>query len=296
MIKTTAEIQQYVSVDINFQQKSLLPYIEQSKTQIIRLLGKEQYNELENWYNLAEGETQPGNAAELEVLLPYVQRPIANFAIFYGLSALNVVVGPTGIGVVNTQNLAPASKDRTDTLRNDLIAAAYDAMESLLVFLEENKEDYPLWENSEAYSEQYDVLITSARRFDEIYRIDRSRLKYLEWRPVMRDVELLEMAPLVSSDLMDEIKGELKDNAVSNENQIVLPYLQKALAYITASRANKDEKLYTDGMRFLMAAKAILDTNVDSYPAYRDSGVWKSPEKAYKRYENTEESKFFVIG
>lgn len=295
MIKTTAEIQQYVSVDINFQQKSLLPYIEQGKNQIVRLLGRDQYKELEDFYNLADDADPPDNADELTALLPYVQRPLANFAIFYGLSALNVVVGPTGIGVVSNQNIAPASKDRTDALRKDLMDAAYDAMESLLVFMEENKDDYPEWESSEAYSDQYDVLITSARRFDEILRIDRSRLKYLEWRPVMKDIELLEMAPVVSADLMEEIKGELKDNDLTSANAAILPYLQKALAYMTAAKANKDDKQHTEGLRFLWAAKAILDTTPDDYPAYKDSGVWKSPEKLYKRYENTTDSKFFVM-
>jgi len=294
LINTTAEIQKYVSVDINLQQKSVLPYLEQGKTQIIRLLGKLQYEALDAWYNSTyRGDDE--DAAVYEALLPYVQRPLANFAIFYGLSALNVVIGPTGIGVVSNQNVAPASKDRTDTLRKDLMEAAYDAMESLLVFLEENKDDYPFWEASEAYDEQYDLVITSARRFDEILRIDRSRLKFLEWRPVMKDVELLEMAPLVSMPLLTAIKTELKAGEVGEANAVVLPLLQKALAYLTFYRSKKEDYYNQTGLQYLMAAKAILDTTPDDYPEYKASGVWKSPEKAYKRYENTADSKFFII-
>jgi hypothetical protein len=295
MINTTTEIQQYVSVDINLQQKSVLPYIEQGKNQIERLLGKVQYAALYEWYNsIYQGDHE--DATEYAALLPYVQRPLANFAIFYGLSALNVVVGPTGIGVVSNQNIAPASKDRTEALKKDLLEAAYDAMESLLVFLEENKDDYPFWEYSEAYADQYDVLITSARKFDEIIRIERSRLKYLEWRPVMKDVEWLQIAPQISTAYLDELKSKQQAGTLTDPDKAILPYLHRALAYLTRFRDTKAEEDRSIGLHFLMMAKAELDTNPDSYPTYKASGVFKSPEKDYRRIKNETDSKFMWFG
>jgi hypothetical protein len=295
MINTTAEIQQYVSVDINLQQKSVLPYIEQGKNQIERLLGKVQYEALNEWYNdIYQGDHE--DATEYAALLPYVQRPLANFAIFYGLSALNVVVGPAGIGVVSNQNIAPASKDRTEALKKDLLDAAYDAMESLLVFLEENKDDYPFWEYSDAFADQYDVLITSARKFDEIIRIERSRLKYLEWRPVMKDVEFLTIAPQISGAYMSELKTKQEAETLTDADKEVLPYLQRALAYLTRFRSSNDENDKNIGTHYLMSAKAILDETPDNYPTYKASGVFKSPEKDYRRIKNESDSKFMWFG
>ncbi len=292
LIKNTEELQSYIAIDVNFQQKNLLPYLQQGKTQVVRLLGKILYDALDVYNNGFEA-----NTPEYTVLLPYAQRCLANFAVHYGLSALNVSIGPNGIGVVNTEHVSPASKDRTDTLRADLLNAAYDAMESMLEFLEDNSTDYPTWVSSEAYTKQYDVIITSAREFDEILNINRSRLKYLEWKPTMKDVEILVMAPQISIDVLNELKTQIKGGTVTAANATILPYLQKALAYITRSRMIVDLKTEYEltGTEYLMAAKKIMDNEITDYPTYAASSAYDAVT-SFKRYENTETSKFFITG
>ena len=105
LILESTEIQNYIAIDVSFQQRSILPYLKNGETQVVRLLGKNLYNALDAYYNADE----PDVDAALDALLPYVQRPLVNFAYCYGLSTLNVNIGPTGIGVVSTQDIAPAS-------------------------------------------------------------------------------------------------------------------------------------------------------------------------------------------
>jgi hypothetical protein len=311
LIKTIEELQQYITTDVNLKTNNILPYQENTKAQIVRLLGKTLYDELQAWYD--DGDTDD---AALEALLPYVQRPLANFTMHLAISALNVVIGPTGIGVVSTQSVAPASKDRTDALKADLLNTAWDAMEDLLEFLEANIDDYDSWSSSEAYSQQYEILIPSARRFDEILRIDRSRLKYLEWRPTMMDVELMEIVPQISQEMVDELKGEIKLGAVTANNQKVLDKVQKALAYLTAYveyepeigtsatysitmrsfSDSKREHYKQTGMKYLMSAKALMDANPTDYPTYTASDVYDAEITSYTRYENDADSKFIVLG
>lgn len=293
LLKTTDELKEYVAVDVNLQHDSLEPYLQQGKSQVVRLLGKTLYNALDVYHNASEA----AEDAAYDALIPYVQRCLANFAMYYGLSAMNVSIGPNGIGVVSSENVAPASKDRTDALKNDLLNAAWDAMEEMLEFLEENIDDYAAWESSDAYALQYDTIITSARKFDELLRIDRSRLKYLEWKPTMRDVELLVLAPQVSSDFLSELKTQIKANSVTAANNTVLPYLQKALAYITRSRMMDEQKddYERTGMSYLKTAKKIMDGSIESYPTYADSDAYDAVT-SYQRYENDEDSKFFVTG
>ena len=291
LIKSVAnEVKKYLSVDISMQDKTIEPYIKPAEEQVIRLLGKEMYAELDEYYNDGGDDDEALNA-----LLPYVQRPIVNFAFFQGLSMLNVSIGENGIAVISNSNLAPASKQRTDDLKADLEKAAYDSMESLLEFLEENITDYDNWSGSDAYAYQYEYLISSARRFDELLRIDRSRLTFLKWRPTMADVEFLEIYPIVSQEFCDELKEEIKDDDISEENAVVLPYLQKALAYLTAS-IELDKKYENRGRSYLMSAKRIMDAAPDDYPTYAASSVYVSTVTSYAKYENTEDSNFFVTG
>lgn len=293
LVKTIDEVKNYLSVDISMQSKTIDPYIKPAEEHVIRLLGKDQYLELDEYYNYGEeGETDEA----LDALLPYVQRPIVNFAFFLGLSMLNVSIGENGIAVVSNSNLSPASKQRTDDLKADLEKAAYDALESLLEFLEENIEDYDSWSGSDAYAYQYEYLISSARRFDELLRIDRSRLTFLKWRPTMADVEFLEIYPVVSKDYCDELKEEIKSgDDLEEENAVILPLLQKALAYLTAA-IELDPKYEQRGRHYLMEAKRIMDAAPDDYPTYRDSDVYVATITSYAKYENTEDSNFFVTG
>jgi len=290
IIKTNEEIKKYLSVDISLNTKTVDPYIKPAEEQVIRLLGAEQFDELDNYYNHSTETVE-----ELDALLPFVQRPVVNFAFLQGLSMLNVSIGENGIAVISNSNLAPASKQRTDDLKADLERSAYDALESLLEFLEANIEDYPLWEASEAYAYQYEYLITSARRFDELLRINRSRLTFLQWRPTMADVEILQIHPMVSKDFCDELKEEMKAGSVSEANQVVLPFLQKALAYLTAS-IELDKKYENRGLAFLMEAKKIMDLTPANYPTYTASSAYVSTLTNYQRYENKEDSNFVVMG
>ena len=290
LIKDINEVKDFLPVDISTQDKTIKPYKKPAEEHVIRILGKEQFEELDDYHNFSDEEV-----VELDALLPYAQRPTVNFAYFLGLSMLNVSIGENGIAVISNSNLAPASKQRTDELKADLEKAAYDALESLLEFLEENIDDYPLWEASDAYVYQYEFLITSARRFDELLRIDRSRLTFLKWRPTMADVEFLEIYPTVSKEFCDELKTEIKAGSVSAANQVVLPHLQKALAYLTAS-IELDKKYENRGRSYLMEAKKIMDTAPDDYPTYAASSVYVSTLTSYQKYENTEDSNFFVTG
>jgi len=293
LIKTTDELKDYIAVDINFQQRNLAPYLDQGKSEVVRLLGKTLYNALDEYHNDPSSNERP----LFDALIPYAQRCLANFALHKGLSALNVTIGPTGIGVVNTDHIAPASKDRTDALKADLLNAAHDAMEDMLEFLEENIDDYPAWESSQAYALQYDTIIPSARIFDELLRIDRSRLTFLEYKPTMSDMETLVLSTHVSNEYLDELKAEIKTQSVSTENNKVLQMLQKALAYLTKSKHTKDKQDEYEriGTQYLMNAKRYMDANITDYPVYAASSAYIAPN-TYKRHENTEDSSFFIFG
>lgn len=290
LIKTTDEIQKYLITDASFDPKTILPYIEPAEYEVQRMLGKVQYEELDDYY-----EASGTGIAELDALLPIVQRPLVYFAFLKGLDVFNVSIGNNGIAIVSNNTLVPASKERIENLRKNILDSAFDALEALLIFLEDNIDDYPLWESSDAYAYQYEFLIGSARKFDELIKIERSRLTFLKWRPAMADVELLQMDPVVSKDLMDELKTQIKAGTVTVNNQKILPHLQKALAYLTAS-IELDQKYKNRGEHYLMIVKRLLDAAPDDYPTYKNSSVYIEDLTSYEKYENTEDSNFIVVG
>ncbi len=311
LVKTVAEIKKYFTADSSFNFDTILPYIELAEDDVKRILGEAQYNELDDYYNGVNT-----GLPELDELLPYAQRPIVYFAFLKGLDKFNVSIGNFGIGIIHSTNLAPASEKRVENLRQSISDGGYDALEYLLQFLEDNIDDYPLWEASDRYVYQYEYLISSARKFDELYKIKRSRLTFLNWRPTMADVELLQMNPVVSKDLMDELKTQIKADNVSVNNLLILNNLQKALAYLTAADMQQPNKsgdyqsnpamdsyaekntilLKRKGESYLMLVKTLLDASPTDYPTYAASSVYIANLANYQPYENEEDSNLGVFG
>ena len=290
LIKTVDEIKSYITVDGSFNYQTVLPYIELAEDEVKRILGQEQYDELNDYYNGVNT-----GISELDDLLPYAQRPVVYFAFLKGIDKFNVNIGTNGIGVISNNNLAPASEKRVENLRTNISESAYDGLEYMLTFLEKNIDDYPLWEASDSYAYQYEYLISSARKFDELYKINRSRLTFLNWRPTMADVELLKIIPVVSQEFVDELKQEIKDDDVSVNNLKVLTHLQKALAYLTAA-SEQDMKYETRGTHYLMMVKTMLDAAPDDYPTYKASSVYDDTITTYQAYENDEDLNLAVFG
>jgi len=241
LVTTKEEIIKYFTVDSSFDFDTVFPYIELAEDDVKRMLGDAQYEELNDYY-IGEGNQPEEGIPELDDLLPYAQRAVVYFAFLKGLDKFNVSIVNNGISIIHNTQLAPASKVRVEKLRISISDGGYDALEYMLEFLEENVDDYPLWETSDAYVYQYEYLISSARKFDELYKINRSRLTFLDWRPTMADVELLQMDPAVSGDFMQELKTQIKAGNVSENNLKVLTHLQKALAYLTAADMQKPNK------------------------------------------------------
>lgn len=86
--------------------------------------------------------------------------------------ALDLVVTPTGFGVVNTETIAPASKDRIERLFDSL----HDRIDASLEILTTHLRSYPEWRSSERgsyfcstfLSSIRDVKLTGADSFDNM--------------------------------------------------------------------------------------------------------------------------------
>ncbi len=285
LIKTTKEIKEYLLTDAAFDPESMLPFIPLAEKEIIRVLGQTQYDELHDYYQAGAS-----GIDELDALLPMVQRPLVFFAFLQGIDILNVVITNTGIGVVSTTNVAPASEKRTSALKQNINDNAWDNLESLLEFLELNLADYPNWEDSDAFAYQFEYLISSALKFNEFCPIERSRVTFLKLRTQMADFEILQIIPCISLELVDEIKEQIKLGNVTDTNSEILPYLQRSLAYGTYGAVYESVQHQKNAIAFLMKVKTYLDAYPDTYPLYRDSACYVADRENYQAFENEEDS------
>lgn len=292
LLKTIDEYQKFVKINkITDFELAIHPFEQTAVNKYIKpYLSAELYDMLHDYYNASD----PTANEELDVLLPYVQAALARFSLFVASPFLDINIGSQGYTTSSSQQFVPASEARVKKHDAAMEALAWQSIEDLLVFLEENKDDYPEWVDSSAYTMHISGLINTAVEFDAIFPINASRLAFMKLRPQMKKVELLQIIPAISGELYAEIVEELRDNDLSADNKALLDYLRISIANFTMS-SNCLDAYYKDGVSFLALAKKMLDADPDKYPAYRDSTAVRE-NNDYSTYENTEDDHLFVFG
>jgi hypothetical protein len=309
LIKTIAEFEQFVRLQGTITAETLLVAVPDAQEKYIRqILGDVLLDDLEVWYNMED----PTDLPEFSALLPYVQRALARFTIFVVSPELDVNVTSSGIGVVSNGSLAPASSDRVAKFDKNNELRGWDNVETLIKFLEDHADDYPEWTASEAYTLAIRNLVNSATEFDRIFSINKSRLVFNNYRPVMDDVDMLRIQPVISATLFNKILTEIKSGTLSDANKVVLPLLQRAEVYFAAvdklDRATYDgigvqvnltmmardiENYTAKAVTFLSQALAIMKKNIADYPEYRDSGIY---DQSTTEFVNRQENPIYVFG
>jgi len=300
-------MRKYLRISLSEKEASWEPWIQPATDKYIRpILGDVLLAELDDDYNAESHED------ELETLLPYVQAPLAKFIMFLAVPNLDLQVSEGGFTVNNTQSQSPASRERVLAFQSSLEGQGWDAIETLLRFLESNIDDYPTWETSDQYTLAIRNLVNSAETFDKYYGIDKSRLVFNRYRAVMDSVDLLVIKPAISENMFDVIMAEIKAGSVSTSNAKVLPLLQGAEVFgalaenmdkakyegvgveINTKFFQQDQEKYRlQSVRYLNAAIDVMRNSPDDYPEYRDSDSYQT---AVEPFENDEENGVFVFG
>lgn len=125
--------------------------------------------------------------------------------------------------------------DRDD---QNLLNLYHTAVDTLLEFLDENKDDTALdeWGTSPAYEKSKELLINNADTFNEFVFINSSRRLFVEFIPIMKRIEKDRIRPC-SVDLYDDIKEQVMDDDVSAENEPILLLMREAVALLTVAKA-----------------------------------------------------------
>jgi hypothetical protein len=303
LFKEIEELKQHhgrLSLSFNFE--DIAPYIrEVEEDYIVDVLSREQYNALLEDY---EGQ---GLSPVYEKLLQATRDALAPLALHYFISSALAVNGQTGLMQVNNDELSPAPKWLIDRTMADAYSRGMRGIDRLYKFLEENKDDYPLWVDSESFTIFKSSFINTTKDFEKFIKIGNSRRTFLALKPILERVEQTRLESALSVPLYDEIKEQILDDGLSDENaKLLTRYIQPALAHLTMSQAfmdipiTLDEKgamLYEEekkalpldqkqihsknyqarGENHLADLQKFLYQNADDYPAFKDSDSY-NPE------------------
>lgn len=332
LIDNLSQVLSAASINVSNTIENWFPYIEEAQETFIKpVLGIGLYEQLQDAMALDPVPPDDGTTLEnLAGLLEMVRKPLALYALWLGADEFGVSVSSQGIQVIETPTHKTAPQYRVQNLKENWIRRANTALDLVLKFLDEHRDDYPAYICQDA-----DLFIRNTLEFNSEVDIRESRRVFVALKPVIRSVERKYIRPALSAELFDELKQVLQSNAeMSKEQKALMDLIRPALAHLTISRAlleisidvldwgifdtagntfanvsskqssNKDrisimaDANQRDGEAELKALQQFLDETASEtvYPLYFHSSRYIGKANAEKRIEffNKPDNSFFL--
>jgi hypothetical protein len=267
LFKTEAELKDYLSTTSGFKLSQLQPSFNRALTRYLReALGLVQLTALSQAYDA--GTLDAASTA----LLDAVRTALVAFAAGYYANGAGVQLGATGPVQSESATLKPAGRVALADMGEANEAAGFEALEALFELLEDNRADYPLWASSDACTVLHGQFLATATEFDKLVFINRSRRRFLELQPTMRDIERLVLGPLMGAPLVQELRAQLTAATVTVLNIELLSYVRPVVANLAI---RDDEDRQATGAAYLAELREFLYERADDYPLFKTSTAYQ---------------------
>lgn len=197
---------------------------------------------------------------------------------------LDLVLTPTGFGVVSNQNLAPASADRVKNLLQQVTNAYEDTYDRCLELLVGTD-----WAETALARVNIPNLIYTARQlkmYVDFPDADVHRSRLLEFRTKMYQAEEKVMQR-VSAEFFDYLLEQTRKNSYTREETAMVDYICKFVGFCIA-------KNYSAAKSMLERIENYAEAKQDVFTAYKESLAYKT--KHFQTYQNEQEDTTYFWG
>ena len=222
----------------------------------------------------AEGDQHPQLTAA-------VKRWVALNAVLNVFRQLDLVLTPTGFGVVSTQQMAPASKQRVDALIGHLRDSALRAQGMLVSELCKVSG----WGQTDQARCCIDTLFFDFRL---LQKMQGPAASHLDWQAAQRLIgeadEALRLK--ISGEYMDALLDKVRCGSVTNDDRPVIFQCRHIINLWIAG----DQEAVRLKMRRLLNT---LDANLEKYDIYAQYGY---PVNHHEAFQNTQDAPAYIFG
>lgn len=231
LIKTIEQVNAQVPVNMTSQFETIAPFLRGAEGMyVLRVIGKAQFEALKE----LAGEDMPDEDDPKGVAISLCHKIAANLGYYAGLPVLAVSIGTSGIQVLSNTDTKQAFQWQVEDLKNALVEIGFNAIEELLIHLEEFPEAFPEYHDSEEFLKLQDYLIPSAAIFDEHFDIAESRFVFQALLYIMKRVEQQVVGKVIGQEFLNKLK---KPGISEKQKILVNDYLRPGIALLTAAKA-----------------------------------------------------------
>ncbi len=218
-----------------------------------------------------------------EVVVEDVERFICLDAFYDAMPGLDLVLTSTGFGIVNNQNLSPASRDRVETLRKSIRQAADDAMDAIISGLIGNKD----WANSAYGKLLISSLYYSASQLrDYAGKPEAHRSDLIALRPVISEAEEI-IYRNISAVLFEYLLEQTRAKTLTEYETLLVWMLCKAVGFFVNQQSQAFKRELDNAVNF-------LEGNIDKFSVYQESEAYKV--KHFEWYKNEKDDSCYFWG
>lgn len=205
--------------------------------------------------------------AEQTALLPYLRRPLAKLAMYEHQQIGTVQFNEAGLVRIETETHKTAYRYQEQAYAQFMLYQGYEDLERLLMYLETNKADFGAWALSEAYTRHRSLFITYAAEFRRAYGKQVSRYVFEIMRPVMADIEIFALLPMMGQLQLTDLKTKLLAGTASAAEQELHARIIKAIANYSMEESLKRNWVALEGNRVVQGELDIMQANEAKRPA-----------------------------
>ncbi|GEM_PF-3729416 len=202
---------------------------------LLPIFGQGLFDELVTAY---EGTPSDVQKEVLQMIHPI----LANLALWLSAAGNNILWTDSGAQAKHSGDMKPAFQWQVKDAKKQYMDTGFDAIDELILFLEENKATYPTWIT---HTETRSRLINTALEFSQYVTIKRRLFEDL--KPIISRVERDTITELLGATLYIQIKAQLLTDAGLNAaNQNLLTDLQVVTAHLSYAQAVKELPVIID--------------------------------------------------
>lgn len=263
IIKTINELRTYVP---NHQLRNLdtmLGFFENSEQDFLReRLGGPLLDELDRRY----AELEPDTLVSVQLdrannpltpwyqLMLHAQRCVVYNAFERSADIRAVAMSDAGLNVVSAEGYDPSDKERIKNYKDRMWREAHNAVDRMLVWLEELAEGMDplpdesdeetdaqvivrLWRSSRYYYLSDGLLINTASRMQDFIDIEADRERFIQMLPDMRFIQRNYLRSELGAALFDDLLQKHRDGTADDAEADIILKMQELLALYTQQRS-----------------------------------------------------------
>lgn len=232
------DITRYVPVDANFEIDKLYSVENKAIADVKTYISAAIFAKADAHLGSSDYEKDTNPLTVLDNLVKLIAPAVYNMAMYHNFVWLMIRASSNSLTTIKTEGEASLTKGQMIAARENLLEAAYSAINEIVDYLNENdalivtagETPTPIWSNTTQFTETKNLLFTGYNDFSQYYGIQSGAAFYFSVRHILLEV-IDEMAA-------SRIKlADLTKSDKTNAEKAQLTAAKKAVAYQTMANA-----------------------------------------------------------